>query len=327
MNLREFNPLEQKNIKPINEKNEKWWNIYGTPEPYESPEGFLNREYYNFSFNKLSIGRISLEEFITETKKKINEFFKAKREHMPSSQLDKNFKILADIIDVYKLESSTTGIDKVDYFSNTMNHRPLFVYDSWKNRPVDSLFGINEIKEKEIKDDLIKLRIENKNILLLGGGNSVLDILIHEDTFVSPKSVTNVDPYIHEELIQKNLKKIYQSVTMKAEDVNLPEELEKQSIPKSDEIWATFSVPFYLEKVEEIENLFKNIDKLLAPGGTARIWTLQLGSLEDKKPLFNPDSFEERKEAWLKSVKSLIDTGRYNLEILEGKSMHLQKLE
>ncbi|MDQ5954537.1 MAG: hypothetical protein QG583_465 [Patescibacteria group bacterium] len=324
MKPKEFNPLEQKtNV------NVKWWKEYGTPKPQESAESFLSRAEYNLSFNKFSAGRVTQEEFKRELLKKLPSILKSKREHMAESDLAKNLKILEDLIDVYYLDNDVEN-NKVDYFSETNNDRSVFSYFIGGGRQISHLLGLSHIEnskiDNKIMEELIKYRLNNRNIILLGGGHGAMDLLTDEEIPFAPNSVTNVDPYIVDELIDKNSKKIYQSISTNAESENLLSTLKERNVPLADEVWANFSVPFYLGKVEEIHKLFENIDAILAPGGVFRVYPLQLGDIEKSK-LFDTDSFDKRKKAWVDAVKTLVNTGHYNLDVLEGKVMHLQKLQ
>jgi hypothetical protein len=73
----------------------------------------------------------------------------------------------------------------------------------------------------------------------------------------------NIDPFVDAENIDKNTKNIYRSVNTKADDPLLESILQKDGLEKADEIWASFSVPFYNKTPKEIQNLFTNIDLLL----------------------------------------------------------------
>ena len=153
-----------------------------------------------------------------------------------------------------------------------------------------------------------------------------MDLLTDKEIQLTPKSVTNIDPYIVSEFKEKNLKNIYKSITLHAESPDLIYELDNQGIPKADEIWANWAVPTYSEKEEDITRLFENIDKIIAIGGILRIHPLELASIE-RDEIFDADNFEKRKDAWIQGVKKLIDTGRYNLDVLNGEVMHLQRVK
>lgn len=319
----EFNPLEQKNIKPI---NQKWWDSYGTPENYESIQAFLYRVKNNFKYKASSFGDIGTEEFYSELLKKVPKILKSKRERMPTAELLKNLRILEDSIERFAARpSSFTGSqDKIEYFSYKNNNRNLL---HGRNAFLIDTLGLKEIGlPDKITNEIIKDAVDNKNIIILGGGDSVMDLLTDKDLDLTPKSVTNIDPYIISEYKDKNLKNIYKSISLHAESPNLISELNNQNIPKADEIWASWAVPTYSERVEDITALFKNIDAIIAVGGIVRIYPLEIANLE-KDEMFDADDFEKRKDAWVQATKDLVDTGRYNLDIIEGKVMHLQKLK
>ncbi len=314
-----FNPLEQKNTKPI---NQKWWDSYGTPETHESVQKFLYRVKNNFRYQASSMGDIGSEEFNSELLIRTKQILDSKREHMPESELNKNLQVLEDSIEIFNARTSqyTGSKNKVEYFARKNNSRPLFVF-------YKDILGLKELSlPDKVTNEIIKNAVNNKNIIVLGGGDSAMDLLTDKEIELAPKSVTNIDPYITSEFKDKNLKNIYKSVTLHAESPNLISELDNQNVPKADEIWANWAVPTYSERAEDIAALFKNIDNIIAVGGVVRIYPLELANLE-KDEMFDADSFEKRKNAWIQAIKSLIDTGRYNLDIVNGEVMHLQKIK
>ena len=106
------------------------------------------------------------------------------------------------------------------------------------------------------------------------------------------------------------------------------EEIKNLKIEKADEIWATWSVPMYLETAKDIENLFENIDYLLALNGVLRIHPLYLLDFKkDGHEMFDrAEKFEIRKSAWIKAVSNLLKTDRYNMYIMNNSTMFLQKI-
>lgn len=314
-----FNPLEQKNTKPI---NQKWWDSYGTPEAYESIQKFLYRVKNNFRYQPSSMGDIGSGEFNSELLIRTNQILNSKREQMPAHELQKNLQILEDSIGRFNARTSqdTGSKNKIEYFSRKNNNRPLFVF-------YKDILGLKELGiPDKITNEIIKNAVNNKNIIVLGGGDSAMDLLTDKEIQLTPKSVTNIDPYIVSEFKEKNLKNIYKSITLHAESPDLIYELDNQGIPKADEIWANWAVPTYSEKEEDITRLFENIDKIIAIGGILRIHPLELASIE-RDEIFDADNFEKRKDAWIQGVKKLIDTGRYNLDVLNGEVMHLQRVK
>lgn len=314
-----FNPLEQKNTKPI---NQKWWDSYGTPEAYESVQKFLYRVKNNFRYQTSSMGDIGSKEFNSELLIRTKQILNSKREQMPTSELEKNLQILEDSIERFNARTSqdTGSKNKIEYFSRKNNNRPLFVF-------YKDILGLKELGiPDKITNEIIKNAVNNKNIIILGGGDSAMDLLTDKEIELTPKSVTNIDPYIISEFKEKNLKNIYKSITLHAESSNLISELDNQDIPKADEIWANWAVPTYSETEEDITRLFENVDNMISIGGILRIHPLELANLE-RDEIFDADNFEKRKNAWVQAVKKLINTGRYNLDVVNEEVMHLQRVK
>lgn len=114
--------------------------------------------------------------------------------------------------------------------------------------------------------------LEDKKILVLGGGNSLVDLC--SSGTIKPRQIVDIDPYRIAESLEKGKNDNYQSFAYRAEDGALPSKLSKFGF--FDEVWALYSVPHYLRSEKDIATLFLNIDALLAPGGVARIFPLTL---------------------------------------------------
>jgi hypothetical protein len=246
------------------------------------------------------------------------------RDRMPAKELLREVTVLKNSIHTITNRIDNSD-DKIDYFSKTNRGRDFFkAQKGGFEILMNELFGLPRIYNFKTFKPLLENRINDKIIYLLGGGDSMMDLLTSKK--LTPKAVINIDPYLTQESIKKNSRQLYTSIPISAESTTLTSELEKQSIPKADEIWATYSVPVYLETKETIHSLFKNIDTLLAKNGTARIYPLALANFyNESEKVFKPDSFTEREDAVIEVVKGLIKTDRYNLDIISGV-MHLQKM-
>lgn len=231
---------------------------------------------------------------------------------------EKNIKTLDMFLD--KMGSSSKGSalqndNKLEYYNNTNQSRNFFdrnreVSSSYDNYPYSYMvFALPEsfIKTKEGKEYLHN-EIDNKTIFLFGGGDSIRDLLKSEE--FKPKKVINFDPFIKEESIDKNPNGIYESQMISASDKKIREMVDKNEIPKADEVWATYSVPFYLDSSEDIKELISNMSSVLNEGGNARISPISVQGKEQ-----NGENFETRKQAFVDSIKSLLDNPDYNVTI------------
>jgi hypothetical protein len=188
-----------------------------------------------------------------------------------------NKKKNEEVLGSLKISSSSREYDReaknttenINYFNNTNQERSFFPTNFKKDNVsyADSLFQVSVITEES--KEYLKKKLNNKKICLLGGGKSVQDL--SKSDFIKPKEIINIDPFVDEESIDRNINNNYKSFNLRADDENLLEKLKDEKIEQFDEIWASFSVPFYNTKKEEIDNLFKNIDSLLAENGNCRI--------------------------------------------------------
>lgn len=232
------------------------------------------------------------------------------------------------------LQPAPVELDK-DFFKTT-NHTRNFIGTfgrgiSVENRPIThTLFGIPSFQIGQPHVNLeeaakyIKENINGKNILLLGGGNSVEDLLYNTKEF-QPQMIVNADP--HELEAEEDLpgKNSYKRIEIRAEDPGLPQKLKEIGVEQFDEIWATYSVPYYLDTGEAIENMFQNAKLLLAPGGTLRIHPFSLPTLVSRESFFKRDPNKElqlmnqnseRSEAYLEIVQQLNRDPELNVSIV-----------
>jgi hypothetical protein len=101
----------------------------------------------------------------------------------------------------------------------------------------------------------------NKRILLVGGGNSPIFTDLFELGYW-PRSVTNVDPYA---LPQNDFSQVLHK-----------EDFLKYRIPNDffDEIWALYSLPFWLDDIKQTDLFLANALLGLAPNGNFRIYPI-----------------------------------------------------
>lgn len=327
-----MNKFESK-INKENQRENEWWEKYIPAKSCENFETYIHRVVESISQESvtdllLSKNKESELPDVNWDRVKPLVFEQAKillgkiPERMPVDQLRRELSLFGQNISMVSNPIKGSILDKSDYFNQTIRTRN-FEKDTKSNDPklIDSLFdlrGLDKDQQKIILSDYLC----NKKLILLGGGNSVND-LIKESNF-NLSSVINIDPFLKSESLYKNKKGNYQSLPIGAEQ----KELEKIEIPLADEIWATWSVPLYLEQAEDIKQLFKNIDHLLAPGGILRIYPISLLNFREKEEeVFNQiDSFKDRKSAWFQVVEELVKSEKYNLNIINNSMMHLQKI-
>lgn len=160
-----------------------------------------------------------------------------------------------------------------------------------------AMFGVPRINIEEQKEYLQSI-INDKNIILLGGGYSCQDLLDSSD--FHPRSITNIDPFVDESKISQmtqGSKVNYKLVKQDASSPQLSDQLTEEGIEKADEIWALYSVPYYLKEHEQVTGLFKNIASLLKKNGKSRIC-----------PITTPC-----KAGLIDALQTLIDTNKFNI--------------
>jgi len=209
------------------------------------------------------------------------------------------------------LNENSEHEDRVGYFSETNQGRSFFPSHYKKDGIYysGSLFNVHS-NSPEAREYL-KKKLDGKVVYLLGGGKSANDLL--QDTQINPKQIVNIDPFISEEDIERNKKGLYKSISERADSKNLMEEIDSKKIELADEIWASYSVPFYNESAEEIDNLFSNIKGLLKEGGNCRITPISTQN-------------EQAKQAMLYNLKQVVDSKEYNIHA-DKNTLIIHKLE
>lgn len=211
----------------------------------------------------------------------------------------------------WNLNEKSEHEDRVNFFSKTNQERSFFP-SRYKKDGVyysGSLFNVHsDLPEAR---EYLKSKLDGKVIYLLGGGKSASDLL--QDAQIKPKQVVNIDPFISEEDIERNKNGLYRSISERADSNNLIKEVEKNKIELADEIWASYSVPYYNDSVEEINNLFYNIKGLLKEGGNFRITPIATQN-------------EQAKQAMLNNLKSIVNSKEYNIHLYEN-TLIVHKLE
>ncbi len=208
------------------------------------------------------------------------------------------------------------------YFDNTNQRRDFFNTNRGKDAHsyVSMMFALPEafVDTKEGQEYIHSL-IDDKVIFLFGGGDSIRDLLKSEE--FKPKEVINFDPFIKDETIDKNPNGIYRSFMISATDPKIREMVDKNEIPNADEVWATYSVPFYLDSSEEIKELINSMSLVLKEGGNARISPIAVQSKEK-----NGETLETRRRALIDSIKNLLDNQNYNVTIY-NETLKIHKIK
>lgn len=199
----------------------------------------------------------------------------------------------------------------MDYFQKTNQRRDFFATNIGKDAHsyVSMMFALPEVfaGTKEGRE-YIHSQIDDKTIFLFGGGDSIRDLLKSDEFKL--KEVINFDPYLKEETKDKDPNGVYKWLKISASDIKIREMVGENEIPKADEVWATYSVPFYLDRSEDIKELINNMTFVLNEGGNARISPIAVQNKEQ-----NGESFETRKQTLLDSMKDLMNKDDYNITI------------
>lgn len=157
---------------------------------------------------------------------------------------------------------------------------------------------------------LAKQMLDDKKIVLLGGGRSRLAGELQENGIV-PASIVNIDPFVESVEVEAD-----PVIPLNATAENFIERMSEQGIETADEVWAEYSVPAYLEDPKEIQQLIQNIDELLAEGGSARIWPIQVGGGGDDADLLT------RKNALMESLEKINQTNKYEIVLYKAAGRH-----
>ena len=188
-----------------------------------------------------------------------------------------------------------------DGFDKTIRDRGFFRFNSSGSRGRETywntlFFSFNTEETRE----LAKKMLDEKKIVLLGGGRSELQKELLANN-IHPESITNVDPFVDTPSPDAD-----EVLPISASDKSLAENMPEEYRGKVDEVWAEYSVPAYLQNEDDIRQLITNTDMLLAPGGVARIWPVMVGGAAEG------DS-ASRRESLYESVRNLVDKQGYEL--------------
>lgn len=278
----------------------------------KSAPRLLNKAYYGRHANQSTAEFFSVEKNPKETRKKLSELDGRCDVKFSEVKNSGTFDKLKEKIWSSNRDFASGGDDdKGEYYSNTNQVRDFFSHgrkgDAYSYSAM--MFGLPEdfINTGEGKDYLHSL-IDDKTIFLFGGGDSIKDLLTSEE--LKPKKVINFDPFVKSETIDKNPNKIYESIMLSASDKGIREQVENNTLPKADEVWATYSVPFYSESSSDISDLITNMSQVLNEGGNARLFPIAVQSIEREG-----ENFETRKKALVESVKKLLDNPDYNVTV------------
>jgi len=101
------------------------------------------------------------------------------------------------------------------------------------------------------------------------------------------------------------------------ESEKMPRELANHyNVTQVDEIWALYSVPYYLETQDQIKGVFHNAQKLLAPGGKFRIAPLALYVPDNK--INDQVYFQKRLSLLIEELQKIDKTGEFNIYLTEN---------
>lgn len=214
--------------------------------------------------------------------------------------------------------------ERRNYYGKTNQGRSFFT-DGEKDSHAyaRTLFGLPEpVTKTEAGKEYLHGILDNKIVYLLGGGDSINDLL--QSNEYMPKNVINFDPYVASETIGKNKSRRYQSLPISAADSRITEMVGRGEIPKADEIWASYSVPFYSTSPEEIKALMSNIIESLADGGNARISPIAVQGEGFLKS--NESTFDEMRQAFQMALTDLMARSDINVTIF-GDSLKIHKIK
>src|SRR3989344_691145 len=182
---------------------------------------------------------------------------------------EENLKAAREAVSAAMANILISDVDGND-FSSTVTNRGLFtpVHSQGRIRePIaPRLFGIN--LDKSLKG--LHKFIDNKKILLVGGGASVQDLT--SSPKFTPAVLLNVDPYTPD--VARERKSYYRRLPLDPTSENFLNELRAAGHGKFNEIWASYSLPPHCKGAEEIEQLFGNLYDALEPNGNIRDYPL-----------------------------------------------------
>lgn len=215
--------------------------------------------------------------------------------------------------------------EQIEYYNNTTHDRNFFTQNRNGGSVAEMLFNMPTFaaKSEEGKKFFFD-KLNDKTIHMYGGGDSMKDLI--SSVKIDPMYYINFDKYLKMEPVGKSLYNRYQSYPISASDIGISQNIKKDKLPKADEIWATCSVPFYLDTREEIKNLFTNIYDSLNEGGTARIYPIAIQAKETGE-----NNFDTRKEALMEALNELAERSNINIKILktttDGYELIIQKIK
>lgn len=188
------------------------------------------------------------------------------------------------------------------------------------------LFGLHcdpELHSDPEIQQYLKRELDGKSILLLGGGDSVKDLIVDMDIVdsraINPKKIINADLSFEglnpEPLIQPALEagRYVREVAHAEKPEEITDVLKRNLLAEGvDQIWASFSVPYYLGSVDQIEGLFNTISTSLAEGGTARISPLVYQAPHDKLA-YAPEELDAVKAAMVNEITRMSNDPHFNV--------------
>jgi len=297
--------------------------------PEERSEEYLDRISNLLRDKRPKVGNIHLEknhpqnfpeyeEFMSKVLSAVKENDKVPKRKFSAEKGKENVRLINSKINSANNKQRLDENGNID-FSHTNQTRDFFgdlTGGGNDNFPYSrSLFNL-AIDTPEAREYFSK-RLKDKTIYLFGGGNSITDLIGSEEHH--PKHIVNIDPYIKTEPVEVFEKGTYESIPVAVQNSEQVEsELEKLNIPKADEIWASYSVPYYLATPLEIKGMFKTIRESLAENGTARITPIRL-QMEDE--IFYRGAVDE----FMNQVQLLADSPEFNVYSTED-TMFIEKI-
>ncbi len=205
--------------------------------------------------------------------------------------------------------------DKMEFFnSQTRRNRDFGLSDatvgenharSLEGTLVEKFFALPFATAKGV--EYLRSKIDNKRIILFGGGDSMNDLL--RGTDLRPREVVNIDPYLDSERVSRNANINYRSIPVSACDSGLADLIINEEEEGFDEIWCSHSVPHYVDNPIEFTALFDNIKRLLKKGGVCRIYPIRLYSGADR----NATESAEMRHAYIAQIEALIADPSFNV--------------
>lgn len=230
-----------------------------------------------------------------------------------------------DVSPAKQLDFSSSEVAKKT-FSKTVKNRQFFNpggFNANERGIIEHTFLISN-PQTETEWLYLEERVNNKDILLVGGHHSCGDLLGGR---LKPRSVTNIDPFMESEPKSVDFPDQYKFHPFAAEEADLKEKLGMAY----DEIWLTYSVPMYSMNPEAIIASMDNVVSLLAVKGTVRIYPLGVQQNQDLPPeqrLFS----DSMSDALIEKIESLQERDDLNVFYLPinpsaGGALFIQKIK